>query len=374
MKSFRIVSLSAALLALSGVSTSASAVTFGAFSDVRLESSSQPGENTHFKLGGFDLYANQKIGESTSAFVETVFEDGGSGFGLDVERLFIKREIDPLFSIAAGRFHAPLGYWNRHYHHGVLLQDTPDRPQFLEFEDGDGAIMPMHAIGLMATGDAVSRAGTFSYEFNIANSSFLNTMDSANASKSGSGLEIGIGDVNDFSASKNYFLRATFKPRVLPVEVSLFGASIRYLESSDVGGDSNFGSLSKGSVLVKQTVTGFDVHYEQHPFDATAEFFHLKDDSSVGNGSDSANAFYAQIGWQFMRRLKAVYRIEELDANPNKDTYFQILNTPNYVHNVVGLRYDLDDSNSLMFQVKKVNVQGAKNYTVFTLDWAFLML
>ena len=51
---------------------------------------------------------------------------------------------------------------------------------------------------------------------------------------------------------------------------------------------------------------------------------------------------------------KAVYRIEQLDANPNKDTYFQILNTPNYVHHVVGLRYDLDDSNALMFQVKQV--------------------
>ena len=161
MKSYRIIRLSAAMLALLGMSTSVSAVTFGAFSDVRVESSTQQGESTHFKLGGFDLYANQKISDSTSAFVETVFEDGGSGFGLDVERLFIKRKFNPLFSIAAGRFHAPLGYWNRHYHHGVLLQDTPDRPQFLEFEDGDGAIMPMHAIGLMATGDAVSRAFGF---------------------------------------------------------------------------------------------------------------------------------------------------------------------------------------------------------------------
>ncbi len=373
MKTFRIISLGTALLALSGVSGSASAVTFGAFGDVRLVSSTQQGESTHFKLGGFDLYANQKISDSTSAFVESVFEDDGTGFGVDLERLFIKREIAPLLSIAAGRFHAPLGYWNRHYHHGVLLQDTPDRPQFLEFEDGDGAIMPMHAIGLMATGDAVSRAGTFSYEFNIANSSFLNTNDSANASVPGSGLEIGIGNVNDFSDGKNYFLRATFKPRVLPVEASLFAASIRYLESAGTG-DSNFGSLGKGSTLVKQTVTGLDLHYEQEPFDATAEFFHLKDDSNVGNGSDSANAYYVQFGWQFMRNLKAVYRIEELDANPNKDTYFEILNVPNYVHNVIGLRYDLDDSNALMFQVKKVNVQGQKNYTVFTLDWAFLML
>lgn len=370
MKPYRIISLGAAMFALSGVSTSATAVTFGAFSDVRLESSTQKGENTHFALGGFDLYANQKISDTTSAFVETVFEDGGSGFGVDVERLFIKRKINPLFSIAAGRFHAPLGYWNRHYHHGVLLQDTPDRPQFLEFEDGDGAIMPMHAIGVMATGDAVSRAGTFAYEFNIANSSFLDS--SKSSAFGGSGLEIGIGDVNDFSESKNYFLRATFKPRVLPLEVGLFGASIRYLETAGAGA-SNFG-LNPGNVLVKQTITGVDVHYDQHPFDATAEYFRLKDDSKVGNGSDTATAFYVQLGWQFMSHLKAVYRIEQLDANPNKDTYFQILNTPNYVHHVVGLRYDLDDSNALMFQVKKVNEANTKNYTVFTLDWSFLML
>lgn len=370
MKSYRIVALSAALLGLSGMSTSVSAVTFGAFGDARLESSTLKGAVSTFGVGGFDLYANQKIGDSTSAFVESVFESDGADWGVDVERLFVKHEFNPLFSIAAGRFHAPLGYWNRHYHHGVLLQDTPDRPQFLNFEDGEGAIMPMHAIGLMATGDSVSRAGTFTYEFNIANSS---TLDSAlSTSVGGPGLEIGIRNANDLTDHKNYFLRATFTPRVLPLEVGLFGASIRYVESG--AGNLTFGMLPVGSVLVKQTVTGFDLHYDRHPFDATAEYFHLKDESKVGNGSDSANAFYVQLGWQFMRNLKAVYRIEQLDASPNTDTYFQILNTPNYVHHIIGLRYDINDSNALMFDVKKVNEANSDNYTVFTLDWAFLML
>lgn len=373
MKSYRIVTLSAALIGLSGMCTSVSALTLGAFSDTRMVSSTLKGETMGFRLGGLDLYANQKIGDSTSAFFETVVESDGPNFGVDVERLFVKHEFNPLLSIAAGRFHAPLGYWNRHYHHGVLLQDTPDRPQFLEFEDGDGAILPMHAIGLMATGNSVSGAGTFAYEFNIANSSTFDTTLSSNASTPGSGLEIGIQNINDLTDGKNYFLRATFTPRVLPLEVGLFGASIRYLESAAVG-DSNFGSLPMGSVLVKQTVAGFDLHYDRHPFDATAEYFHLKDESKVGNGSDSANAFYVQLGWQFMHNLKAVYRIEQLDASPSTDTYFQILNTPNYVHHIIGLRYDINDSNALMFDVKKVNEANSDNYTVFTLDWAFLLL
>jgi hypothetical protein len=376
MKFYRIASYSAVLVGLVSVASPALALNLGAMSDVRVESSTQKGEVTHFRLGTLDLFTSQKISTNTDAFIETAFEDGGDGFGLDVERLWVRREINPLFKIAAGRFHAPLGYWNRHFHHGVLIQDTPDRPQFLEFEDGDGAILPMHAIGLMATGDAVTGAGTFGYEFNIANGSFLDT-----DLNGGLGNEIGIGDVLDVSDRKNFFLRGTYKPFTLPIEVGLFGASINYLERHGGTSPSALLGAQDGDLLVKQSVAGLDVHYNQGRLDVLSELFYLHDDSRVSGGkSGHATAFYAQAGWQLMQKLKVVYRFEMLDAGQSKDTYFMILNTPNYVHNIVGLRYDLDDSNALMFQLKNVNAENlpkstvSNHYNVFTLDWAFMFL
>lgn len=106
------------------------AVNFGLFSDVRLSSSSLEGENTGFALGDLDFYATEEISDNTRGFIELVFENTSSGIVTDLERLWIMRTFTDEFKLSAGRFHSPLGRWNRTYHHGSLVQATITRPFF----------------------------------------------------------------------------------------------------------------------------------------------------------------------------------------------------------------------------------------------------
>ena len=129
----------------------AAAVDLTIFGDVTLVDSDAPDSHSSFVLGDVDFFVTQNINDRLTATLELDFHahDGGE-IEADVERLWIRYEASDAFQIAAGRFHTPLGYWNRTYHHGTLIQDTVDRPFFIDWEH-DGGVLPMHVVGLMAT-------------------------------------------------------------------------------------------------------------------------------------------------------------------------------------------------------------------------------
>ncbi len=126
-------------------------------------------DTNNFTLGGVDLYITSKIARNLFFLNETVFEFGSEGENvLDVERVLVKYEYANWLQVSAGRGHTALGYWNQRYHHGVWLQTTTDRPILYRFED-DGGILPVHFVGLEASGHINSKAGQVSYTFNVAN-------------------------------------------------------------------------------------------------------------------------------------------------------------------------------------------------------------
>ena len=150
-----------------------------------IKETSQKDTADSFVQGQFDLYATQKIDPKTRVFVEMVFEAGpDNGYGLDLERLNITRQLTPGLSVAWGRFHTPIGYWNTAYHHGALIQDTVFRPTFLDFEDGNGAIFPTHIIGIMADGKVSTGGGDLNYMLAVGNGSSINTDGCAASSAS----------------------------------------------------------------------------------------------------------------------------------------------------------------------------------------------
>ncbi len=365
--------LASVVLSLGSVSQGAAAFEFGAFGDVSLNSSDSQGESTGFAIGGIDLYTSQKISDNTSTFFEIVFENDGSGFVLDVERYSIKREFTPAFSLAAGRFHAPLGYWNRNNHHGVLLQDTASRPSFIDFEDGESAILPMHTIGLMAEGK-LGRG--FSYEAALGNSNTFDTSNYTPGPGNNCGCEIGLANVADASDGKTLIGRLKYDVGRIPLQVSIFSMKNAIVEGADTGGLVPFGNQ-----LFSQTLYGFDLFYDDDVFSAQSEYYRLENDAaaSVGDGrSHSADAYYIQLGWRFAEVVKATYRYESLSfdsASTDQDAYFAILGREESVHHVAALRYELDDSNALVFEFNRTDPAGSADSTnSYTIDWAFMLL
>ncbi len=357
-------------LLLSGAGA-AQAAEFGVFSDVTFSDSGVEGEDAGFALGALDFYGTAQIDDKTRVFIEYVFENGPDGLITDLERLWIARTLSDELTIGVGRFHSPLGYWNRTYHHGAILQDTISRPFFLEFEDGADAILPVHIVGLMATGNFSFARGDLEYEAYVANGPSIDTsIDTA------SEREIEINDGGDNNASKSFGFRTTFTPNTLDMSVSLFAMSNVVSDScSDVTAAC---TSVAGSTLVSQTISGVDLTYRMDDLDLIAEYYHLsnKDEVDTNNlGTQTGTAYYVQLGYQIADAWKISLRHEAISTKEGEDRYFEELGIRDASHNVVALRFDLDDTNALKFEVNQSNPDDSaeKETTAYAVQWSFLI-
>lgn len=350
--------LGATMLSLS--IPAAQAVDFGAFGDVSYQGSSENDTADSFVQGQFDLYATQKIDPNTKVFVEIVYEDGGSGYGLDLERLNITHKFNPGFSIGWGRFHTPIGYWNTAYHHGALIQDTVLRPTFLDFEDGKGAILPTHIIGLMAGGKVPVGGGDIDYDLMAGNSSSINTDTPGDT-------EIDVNNVADRHDQKMVAAKATYKLSQMPLEVGVFALHNPIADSG----------TNAGRDFISMMVMGGHFRYAANGLDVLGETYNFNNDDKITNtGKHKASAYYVQVGYRVTDKLKPIYRYENVDFL-SADPYFATLGTPEGSRHVFDLRYDLDDTNALKFEIARfepVNSAVNKSYTFYALQWAFLML
>ena len=343
----------------------AQALEFGVFSDITFSDSGVEGEDAGFALGALDFYGTAQIDENTRVFIEYVFENGSDGLITDLERLWVARTISDELTIGVGRFHSPLGYWNRTYHHGAILQDTVSRPFFLEFEDGAGAILPVHVVGLMATGDFALSSGYLEYEAYIANGPSIDTSVATAADR-----EIEINDSGDNNASKSVGFRTTFTPNVSDMSVSLFVMSNVVSDSGGVvaGG--------MGQALVSETISGMDLAYRMDDFDLIVEYYNLSNKDEAGAlGTQTGTAYYIQLGHQFADAWKLSVRHEAISTKEGGDRYFRELGIKDASHNVAAIRYDIDDTNALKFEVNQSNPEDGteKESTAYMMQWSFLV-
>ena len=122
-----------------------------------------------FALGQFDMFMTSALSSDLSVLAEVVFEFGEDNADvLDVERVQLKWAPSDLFSLTAGRMHTPLGYWNQTYHHGAWFQTTAGRPEMYLFED-DGGILPVHMVGLQASGTWHTSPAEWKYSVSLVN-------------------------------------------------------------------------------------------------------------------------------------------------------------------------------------------------------------
>jgi len=347
----------------------AHAVEFGVFGDVSLNTSDADDDKTDFAVGGLDFYATHAISDKTRGFIEYVFENTGDGLVTDLERVWISHTFDDKLTFAAGRFHTPLGSWNRNYHHGVLLQDTVSRPFFLDFEDGDAGVLPVHIVGLMATGDFTFSSSEISYELAVANGPSINTSAGFNPDFDNK-PEIEINDVSDPNNNKAVVLRVIYKPDAIPLKTGFFAMNSIVAESSS---SSAIAGVTAGDDLVTQSIFGADVRYEGDSFDFLAEYYNFYNENEVGaSGNNTATAYYVQMGYQVSQSFKTVIRYEDLSFEDD-DTYFSLLGTKEATHGVFALRYDVDELNALKFEVNNASVKNDESFTTYRLQWAFLI-
>ena len=354
--------------------TSAMAMETGAFADISYNTSDLTGTSDSFALGGLDFYARQDIDPKTTAFFEYVFENNGDSFVLDVERLYLKRKINDALNIGMGRIHSPLGYWNNTFHHGVLLQDTVSRPAFLDFEDGDAALLPTHGVGVTFDGDLDNG---LSYDLDIVNSTLLDTSAAVGE------REILIANVEDFSDDKTIIARLAYdfgKSTGLPLKLGVFGESNSIVESAATS--PLLTGVVQGDEIIKQTVMGLDLRYQRGPFSLLTEYFSISDKASkqavtggAASGTMDNTAYYVQLGYQATEKTRVTYRYENVSLESNDWYYRTFFDRHEGNQNVLAIRYDLDDTNALTFEYHDItdDTDSSLDRKEMMLDWAFLL-
>ena len=122
------------------------------FADVNLSVSNQPGSHTSFALGQLDLFLTSRISEKFDVLSELIVEaNRRNEFTFEIHRLLLQYTPNDNLRLGVGRYHTAIGYYNTAYHHGSWFQTTTNRPFIFAFE-GKGGILPLHNVGLQATG------------------------------------------------------------------------------------------------------------------------------------------------------------------------------------------------------------------------------
>jgi hypothetical protein len=149
------------------------------FGDISFHGNTQHGETTSFSLGQLDLFVTSDVSEKFKFLSEIVFEGGPSNFygnmtgeansfSVDVERYLLQYSHNDYLNISAGRGHTSIGYYNTTYHHSSWLQTTTGRPFLFDFED-HGGILPIHMVGVSATGQIPSSSLGLHYVAEVGN-------------------------------------------------------------------------------------------------------------------------------------------------------------------------------------------------------------
>jgi len=145
------------------------------FGDFGLYGGNQKGQTTSFSLGELNLFVTSNISDKFKFLSELVFESEGpdeggqvNGFKAEPERVLLEYSYNDHLNLAMGRYHSAIGYYNTAYHHSTWLQTTTGRPFLFAFED-EGGILPIHNVGVSASGQIPSGSLGLHYVAEVGN-------------------------------------------------------------------------------------------------------------------------------------------------------------------------------------------------------------
>lgn len=289
-------------------------------------------------IGKLDFYLAPQISSHIKGLIELNFEIGDerdASVATDLERLQLGYVFSDAFTLWAGRFHTPYGYWNTAFHHGAQVQTSILRPRFLEFEDA-GGILPAHSVGLWGVGKFDAGQGSVGYDLYLANGPHQVECDSgANCI-----LDPNLSTDDNHSAMIGARLHYDFGGAFDGAEI---GA---HWFRAEVGND--VGSVSRLNVY------GGYFSYAVDDWEALGEFYLFSNDAVQGDhGTHTSRAAYLQLGRTLFGQWTPYARVEKTSLD-QRDQYFANLESGvSYERGVFGLRYDLTPAAALKLELNR---------------------
>lgn len=334
-------------------------VHFRGFADINFAATSNHKSDDGKSADGFSLgnlvgHVNARLGGKFSFFgevnvtsqtnIDLTNQTGSTEFVVDVARAFIRYDYNDRFKVSAGRYHAPIGYWNVAFHRGLWLQTTIFRPDIIREE----WFQPDHFTGVMAEGTLVSRAGLHYI------AGYGNGRDGDLQQKG-----LSIGNIDGPAAAEVGHHRAgvvrvfSRPPQFSHVE---FGGAV-YRDTLAV-------SYTDG---VPEWITSAYFALTAESPEILAEFSNLRH-KTFGNYRDS-QAFYVQLGYRLPQQPKwKPYGRFEKSLTPFDEPIIGNLENSKLT---VGLRYELTDFATLKMEYGQRRKPGSENINGFFAQSAF---
>lgn len=127
------------------------------------------GSPNSFGLGDFDLFTNTRLSERWSMLGELLItSDFTNEFSAEIDRLLLTYKANDYFQISFGKFNTALGYYPNAFHRAKYFMTADSRPIMYSDEDA-GGILPVHSIGITATGKIPSGSLGLHWVAEVAN-------------------------------------------------------------------------------------------------------------------------------------------------------------------------------------------------------------
>jgi hypothetical protein len=295
------------------------------FGDVSWNAKDLPGSTNSFTLGQLNLFITSRLTDRASFLTETVIEadSGTNQFGIEPERLMLIYSVNDHLSLSIGRYHTSIGFYNTAYHHSALKQTTMKRPFLFQFEDS-GGILPIHNVGVSATGIVSSKLGLH-YVAEIGNGRSARTVLGNNP----------VQNVTDENNGKAFNFALYVRPPGIPG--LQFGASGYHDHLSPVV---LVGGVPVNAPNVQENIISGHVVYQTNRFEFLNEAVMLQHTPDTGATTDHIPAFYSQISQRF-GRYRPYFRYEYMNVPLSDPLYADVglLHGPRG-----GLRYSLSES------------------------------
>jgi hypothetical protein len=127
------------------------------------------GSTNSFNIGDFDLFVNTRISDHWSVLGELLISsDFSNEFGAEMDRLMVTYTANDYLKVSFGKYASAIGYYTNAFHRALFFQTGVSRPIMFADED-NGGILPVHNIGVTATGKIPSGRWGLHWVAEVAN-------------------------------------------------------------------------------------------------------------------------------------------------------------------------------------------------------------
>jgi hypothetical protein len=311
------------------------------FGDVGFRASDQPGETTSFTLGQLDLFLTSSLADRLNILSELVFRAGNDNrYVVNAERLLLQYAPSPYLSLAVGRYHTAIGFYNTAYHHGSWFETAVTRPTIFAYR---GGLIPIHDVGVMASGRVPSGRLGLGYVFELGNGQ---SSQSTTAEATQNAI-----DENDGKALNLGFFA---KPDFVPGLQVGFSAHIDRLHPANAAG-------------VRQTTYAAHAVYQSQTFEWMNEAVAVRSARTAPVADTTTHGYYTQVSRQF-GTVRPYFRYQLVDAH-DMDLAFRALG---HRHGpTLGARYDLGKFAAVKAQYERTARRGLPAVNGFASQLAF---